>query len=265
MAVITPFKLDHVPAIGKRSRHADGRHGGLRPGTDKAQFFHRGHGPNHQLCQVSLRGGRRTEACPPFRSLLNRLHYQRVGMAEDHRPPGAEVVQVAIAIGVPKVGSFGSLQERWISPDGAEGAYRRIYATGQILFRALLQFLGTVEFSAHGIQYRGPCLGSEDHVKRAIPGDRFHPIATPHPNLNLEEPCQNRRENRTSLPPPTPRPAWTFRRATARSSAASIWRRKPSINRCWETLVASAASSASTLPNTPSPSWFRVRTASAPN
>ena len=145
--VITALELDHVLAIGKRPRHADRGHGCFRPRTDKAKLFDRRHGGNHQLRQVGFGRGRRAKACAPFRCLLNRLHHQRVGVAQDHRPPGTEVVQVAIAIGVPQVRALGSHQERRISPDGAEGTHRRIYASGQVLLRAPLQFSGTTQFS----------------------------------------------------------------------------------------------------------------------
>ena len=75
------------------------------------------------------------------------------GMTQDHRPPGTEIIQVAIAIGVPQIRSLGSLQERRISTHRAKGAHRRIYASWQIALRAPLQFSGKTQFSGHGIQY----------------------------------------------------------------------------------------------------------------
>ena len=114
--VIAALKLDHIFAAGKRPRHADGGHRRFRPRADKAHFLDRGHGGDHQLRQVGFGGCRGSKTGAPLRRPLNRLHHQRMGMAENHGPPGAEVVQVAIAVGVPQVRSLGSLQEGWISP-----------------------------------------------------------------------------------------------------------------------------------------------------
>ena len=145
--VITALKLDHIFSTGKRPRHADGGHRRFGARADEAQFFDGGHGGDHQLRQVGFGGGRGSEACAPFRGPLNRLHHQRVGMAQDHGPPGTEVVQIAIAIGVPQVGSLGSHQEGRISPYRAKGAHRRIDASGQVALCAPLQLSGSTQFS----------------------------------------------------------------------------------------------------------------------
>src|SRR5438552_3956878 len=115
-------------------------------------------------------------------------------MPQDHWSPGPEVVQVTVAIGVPQIGSFGSYQERRISPDGSKSAYRGIHPTRQVLLRTLLQFLGTAEFTAHGIQYRGPCSRPVCDVKLAVPWGSIPSHRNTSSQLNLEEPCQNRRE-----------------------------------------------------------------------
>ena len=66
MPVIAALELNHVLAIGKRPRHADGGHGCFCPRTHEAQFLDRGHGGNHQFRQVGFGGGRGAKACAPL-------------------------------------------------------------------------------------------------------------------------------------------------------------------------------------------------------
>ena len=86
------------------------------------------------------------------RRLLDRLHDRREGVAQDHRSPGAEVVDVAVAVRVPQVRAFGARDEWRIAADGAKGADRRVDAAGEELFGALLQLAGAIEFP-HRFQY----------------------------------------------------------------------------------------------------------------
>jgi hypothetical protein len=53
-------------------------------------------------------------------------------MAEDHRPPGADVVDVALAVGVGHVGAGCGLEEHRRAADAAEGAHRRVDATRDV-------------------------------------------------------------------------------------------------------------------------------------
>jgi hypothetical protein len=58
-------------------------------------------------------------------------------MAQDHRAPGADVVDVAPAFDVPQPGAFGAADEARRAADGSEGAHRRIDAAGDDALRAL--------------------------------------------------------------------------------------------------------------------------------
>ena len=73
-----------------------------------------------------------------------------MGVAEDHRAPGADVVDVAVAVDVPNVGAGAADEEGGLAADGAEGADRGIHAAGDKLFSALLQAAGLVETADHG-------------------------------------------------------------------------------------------------------------------
>ena len=71
------------------------------------------------------------------------LDDRRKGVAEDHRPPGAEVVDVAVAVGVGEPRALGVGDERRGSADGAEGPDGRVDAAGEVSLGALLEGLGS--------------------------------------------------------------------------------------------------------------------------
>ena len=73
-------------------------------------------------------------------------------MAEDHRTPGAEVVDVAVAIGVGEPGTLGALNEGRFAAYGAKGANGRVDSAGEKALRTLLQGLGAgAGLGAHGV------------------------------------------------------------------------------------------------------------------
>ena len=53
---------------------------------------------------------------PLQQRLLHGLHDARMGMAEDERPPGADVIEVAIAVDVEEVGPFAAGDEHRLPP-----------------------------------------------------------------------------------------------------------------------------------------------------
>ena len=78
--------------------------------ADQAHLLDAGHEADDFLGQLDLALGRRAEAEAVVRRLLHRLQHRRVAVAQDHRAPGADVVDVALAFGVPHVGALGALR-----------------------------------------------------------------------------------------------------------------------------------------------------------
>src|SRR4051812_45446186 len=60
-------------------------------------------------------------------------------VAEDERPPGADVVDVLVAIGVKEVRAESANDPGRLAADGAKRAHGGIHAAGNHLFGALLQ------------------------------------------------------------------------------------------------------------------------------
>ena len=61
---------------------------------------------------------------PSSGGLLHRLEHGRVAVAQDHRAPGADVIDVALSFGVPHVGALRAFDETRRAAHGAEGAHR---------------------------------------------------------------------------------------------------------------------------------------------
>ena len=59
--------------------------------------------------------------------------YFGVGVAENHGPPGADIVDEAASIGGSDVGAGGLLEENGLAADAAKGADRRVDAARNVL------------------------------------------------------------------------------------------------------------------------------------
>ena len=88
--------------------------------------------------EVSFGGDGGSEAGAFGGSLLDGFDDGREGVAEDHGSPGAEEIEVAVAVFVVEPGAFGSGEKGRLSANGAEGADGGVDASGEELFGPLL-------------------------------------------------------------------------------------------------------------------------------
>src|SRR5204862_342169 len=102
-----------------------------------AQLLHAGHELEDLFGQLDLALGGRAEREAVERGLLHRLQHGGVAVAEDHRAPGADVVDVALALGVDDGRALGAGDEARRAADGAEGAHRGVDAARYDLLGAL--------------------------------------------------------------------------------------------------------------------------------
>ena len=108
VAVIAAFELDDDVAAGGGAGEADGGHGGFGAGADEAHFLDGGIAGDDALGEIGLGGGGGAEAGGVRGGALDGFDDGREGVAEDHGAPGAEVVDVAVAVGVGEVGACGA-------------------------------------------------------------------------------------------------------------------------------------------------------------
>src|SRR5438045_7056516 len=111
MTVIAATKFDEFIATGIRSCQAQGTHSSLGTGVDEAHHFKRWYALDHQSCQLIFSLGRRAKAKAALAGLHNCLHHFGMGMSQDHRPPGLDVIEVTIAVHIIEIRSLGSADE----------------------------------------------------------------------------------------------------------------------------------------------------------
>ena len=100
MAVVVAGELDQLVAAGESPRQSHGAHRRLGAGAHHPHLLDARYGVDDQLGQPALRFGGRAVAGARLERCLDRGNHSRVPMAEDHRPPRADVVEVGVAVDV---------------------------------------------------------------------------------------------------------------------------------------------------------------------
>ena len=139
VAVITALEFHDVLASGICARQADGRHCGFGTGTHEAHHLDGRKRLGHEFCQFSFCRSGSSEAGAVLGCALHRLHYLGIGMAKDHWPPGAYVIDVFVPVGVPKLCALRPYDHRRLASHCAECAHGRIHAAGKELLGAMVK------------------------------------------------------------------------------------------------------------------------------
>ena len=130
VAVVAACELNDPVAGSDAACKPDGTHGCFRPGVDQTHFFERKDPLAQFFCHLGLQRVRRAEADALIRRVFDPFEHGRVGMPDDHRPPGTDVVDVGASLHIMEIGSFAALHEYRGSADRTESADRRIDAPG---------------------------------------------------------------------------------------------------------------------------------------
>jgi uncharacterized Zn-finger protein len=130
VSVVAALEFDDEVAPGEAARQANGGHGGFGSGIHQPHHFDGRHGPADGLRQRDFLLRRRAEAGAYGQRLLQRRQNLRVPVAQQQRPPRADVVDVLLPIDVENMRAFAAREERRRPTHAAEGAHRRIHAAG---------------------------------------------------------------------------------------------------------------------------------------
>ncbi len=149
VAVVAALELDDERSPGESAREADGGHASLGPGADEPELLDGRKTLLHEFGEVAFRGGAGAEGGGAAGGLTDGLDCGRKGVAQEHGAPGAEEVDVAVAVGVGQEGAFGTGDEGRMAAHGAKCANRRINTAGQKALRAGLELGGTGERKSH--------------------------------------------------------------------------------------------------------------------
>jgi len=110
--------------VAPRARRIADRQRGLGAGVDHAHHLAGRHQLGDGLGHGHFGRARRAERQPIADGLLHGLAYGRVIVADDHWAPGADVVDIGIAIHVMQVGAIGALHEERFAADRLERTHR---------------------------------------------------------------------------------------------------------------------------------------------
>ena len=135
VAVVAASKLNDLVAAGHTAGQANRGHGRLGTCGHHAHLLNRAgnrgvNAVDDQLGQLRLGGARRTEGQAARGGLLNGLHDLRVRVAQNRRAPGADQVNVLVAVRVVQVGALSLRRKRRSAAHGVEGAHRGVHAAG---------------------------------------------------------------------------------------------------------------------------------------
>src|SRR5205823_6730341 len=113
-----------VLAPGVSAGEADGRHGRFRSRTDKPDSLHLREGGNNDLGEFGL--GRRgsAEARAVAGCNAKRFEHNWGSMSENLRAPGADIVDVLVAVSIPEVRTQAADNERRVAADRAKSPNR---------------------------------------------------------------------------------------------------------------------------------------------
>ncbi len=133
-------ELDHDLAAGDGARQADRAHRRLGPGAghphhlDRREARRRPPRPAATSAAVAA-----PKLVPRFGRLDHRRDHRRLGVAEDQRAPGADPVEVAVAVDVEQLAALAALDEDRVAADLPHRPHRRVDAARQHSLRPLKQ------------------------------------------------------------------------------------------------------------------------------
>ena len=130
MAVVVPGELHDEAAAGEAAGEPDGAHRRLGAAGDQAHLLDRGRPGRRSPRRAAPRSRRACRTRSPGGRLAHGLEDLGVRVAEDHRPPAADQVDVVAAVDVGEPRTPPARHEPRGAPDGAEGPHRGVDPTG---------------------------------------------------------------------------------------------------------------------------------------
>ena len=150
VAVVAAGELHDDRASGRPARQAKGGHRRLGAGGDEADLLDRLDASDDLLGEGHLVFARGAEGEAVCRGGPDGLEHLGVGVTEDHRPPRADEVDVAVAVDVGEPGALGAGDEARDAAHTTEGPHRRVDPTGDHLASAVEEGLRSGGGERHG-------------------------------------------------------------------------------------------------------------------
>src|SRR5262249_42048583 len=144
MSVIAAAEFDDVVAPGDTASKSDGAHGGFGAARAEADFFQPRDGAIDERGELDFQFVGYAKAGSALRLVGDRLGDVGIGVAEQHRTPRADVVEILVAVDVEKILALAAIDHQWIGGNGAERSDRAVDAADENFFGASEQFAGTL-------------------------------------------------------------------------------------------------------------------------
>ena len=151
VAVVATFEFDDLIAARVAASQTNGAHAGLRAGTHKAYGFDIGHDLDDFFGNERFALGDGAKRKARVDGGVHGFNHGRMVVAEDHRTPGADVIDVAATFGIPHVGAFGATDKARCTANALESAYGRIHAAGDALLSTFKKFLVDAHFLSNAL------------------------------------------------------------------------------------------------------------------
>ena len=142
MSVVSAVELEDHVASGGSSGESHCGHGGFSAGVDEADHLDGWDGVDDEFCGVNFDLGWSTEGCAAGGGFLCGLGDVGVCVAEDERAPGADVVDVGVAVGIGDFGAAAGGEEEGGSADGSPSSGGAVYAAGDEVGGGFVEGLG---------------------------------------------------------------------------------------------------------------------------
>ena len=139
MAVVAAFKFDDLVATGEAARQANRTHCGFGAGVHHPHHVHSRHQFGDQLRHFNFHLGRRAEAQPARSGFNHCITDGGVVMAQHHRTPGADVIDVRFAIDIIQIRAVCFFDKQRGAAHASEGANRGVDAAGDKLARCAVE------------------------------------------------------------------------------------------------------------------------------
>ena len=133
VAVIAALELDDLVAAGEPARQPKAGHRRLRAAVDHSHLLDRRDPAADQLGHFHFERIGNAEADAARGRLADRVEHDRRRVPEDRRAPGADVIDVFVAVDVPNPGALRAVDEERLAAEAAEGAHGGIHAAGDAL------------------------------------------------------------------------------------------------------------------------------------
>ena len=136
MAVIAAFELNRQIAAGETASDSKRAHRRFCPGIDETNQFHAWHRLPDQFGEDNFAFRRSPKTRADFKHFPQRVDDGLWAMAEQQWSPGADVVDVGVAVDVDQPGTFALGDKPGCTTDPSESPDGRVHASGCYLLGA---------------------------------------------------------------------------------------------------------------------------------